>query len=89
MGFPFFVMYVLYILYSLKIDQYYVGYTNDPDRRLKEHNRKKGKFTDRGIPWEMVYSEKYMSKPEVMKREKYIKSQKSRLFIENLIRSSD
>ena len=52
-------MYVLYILYSERLDHYYVGYTNDIERRLSEHNRRKGKYTDRGIPWELVYTEEY------------------------------
>jgi len=40
-------MYTVYILFSESINNYYVGYTNDIDRRLGEHNRKKGKYTDR------------------------------------------
>jgi putative endonuclease len=78
-------MFTLYILYSKSIDSYYVGYTNDIHRRLSEHNRKKGKFTDRGIPWHMVYSEDFNTKKEVMDREKLIKSKKSRAFIIELI----
>ena len=31
-------------------------------RRLSEHNRIKGKFTDKGIPWELVYKESYADK---------------------------
>ena len=81
-------MYTLYILYSQTLDKFYVGYTNDPVRRLSEHNRIKGKFTDRGIPWEILYTEQYASKLDAMKREKYIKAQKSRFYIENLIRSA-
>ena len=58
---PFFVsgkkMYTLYILHSKTVDRYYVGFTNDIARRLTEHNRIKGKFTDVGIPWVLVYSE--------------------------------
>jgi putative endonuclease len=80
-------MYTLYILYSKSIDSYYVGYTNSIDRRLSEHNRKKGKFTDRGIPWEIVYSENLKSKKEAMAREMFIKSKKSRSFIIELIKS--
>jgi len=34
----FFVMYYIYILYSPSSDKYYVGYTNDYNRRLLEHN---------------------------------------------------
>ncbi len=80
-------MYTLYILYSKSIDSYYVGYTNSMERRLAEHNRKKGKFTDRGIPWEIAYHEVYENKIEAMDREKVIKSKKSRSFIIELINS--
>jgi putative endonuclease len=80
-------MYTLYILYSKSIDSYYVGYTNSIERRLSEHNRKKGKYTDKGIPWQLAYAEEYNSKKEAMKREKLIKSRKSRSFIIDLINS--
>ncbi|MEP2668103.1 MAG: GIY-YIG nuclease family protein [Cyclobacteriaceae bacterium] len=31
-------MYFIYILYSTGYDKFYVGYSNDPFRRLMEHN---------------------------------------------------
>jgi putative endonuclease len=80
-------MFTLYILYSNSLDRYYVGYTNSLDRRLSEHNRKKGKYTDNGIPWELVYTECYMTKKEAMQRERFIKSKKSKQFIVELIHS--
>ena len=67
-------MYTLYVLHSKSVDRYYVGYTNDLARRLSEHNRIKGKFTDVGIPWKVVYTESYNTRKEAMTREKYIKS---------------
>ncbi len=81
-------MYTVYILYSQKLNRFYVGYTNNPDRRLSEHNRKKGKYTDNGIPWELVYTEVYENKKEASDREKFIKSKKSRFFIQNLVSSA-
>ena len=78
-------MYTLYILYSEPFDRFYVGYTNDLDRRISEHNRKKGKFTDAGIPWKLVYSELYTNKKDAMQRERLIKSRKSKPFIIELI----
>jgi len=78
-------MYTLYILYSKKLDRYYVGFTNDLGRRLGEHNRIKVKYTDTGIPWVVVHTESFDAKKEAMKREKYIKSKKSRQFIIELI----
>ncbi len=78
-------MYTLYILHSESLGKYYVGFTNDLPRRLGEHNRKKGKFTDVGIPWILVYNESFESKKEAMDREQYIKSRKSKQFIIELI----
>ena len=78
-------MYTLYILYSKSLNKYYVGYTNDITRRLHEHNRIKGKFTDVGIPWILVHTEIFSTKKDVMVREKFIKSMKSKKFIIELI----
>ena len=78
-------MYTLYIIYSNSLDSYYVGYTNCFERRLSEHNRKKGKYTDIGIPWVLVYFENFQTKKEAMDSEKFIKSKKSRSFITALI----
>ena len=78
-------MYVTYILYSKSIDRFYIGSTNNLDRRLSEHNRKKGKYTDRGIPWEIVYLEKFETNTLTRKRELEIKKKKSRIYIESLI----
>ena len=79
------VMYKLYILYSEKLNRYYVGYTNDFERRISEHNRIKGKYTDIGIPWILVYSEDYNDKKSARDRERFIKSMKSKQYITELI----
>ena len=78
-------MYTLYILYSKSLERYYTGYTNDLTRRLEEHNRIKGKFTDVGIPWNLVHKESFSTKKEAMAREKFIKSKKSKKFIIELV----
>jgi len=80
-------MFTVYILYSNSLDKYCVGCTNDLERRLSEHNRKKRKFTDSGIPWCLVHQEKYKLKSDAMKRERFIKSQKSRQYILSLLSS--
>jgi putative endonuclease len=80
-------MFTVYILYSKSLDRYYVGYTNDIDRRISEHNRKKGKFTDTGIPWILVHTELYSTKKKAMVREKLIKSRKSKTFIIEILNS--
>jgi len=80
-------MYSVYILYSESFKRYYVGYTNNLIRRVSEHNRKKGKFTDAGIPWKLVHTERYSTKKEAMAREKFIKRKKSKSFILEILNS--
>jgi putative endonuclease len=75
----------LYILYSEKLDKYYVGACTDLDRRLYEHNIGHSKFTKTGIPWIVKYTEEHDDLPSAKKREQYIKKQKSRKYIEDLI----
>ena len=82
-------MYFLYILYSEKLDKYYVGSTADITRRIERHNEGWGRFTKGGIPWKLVHTEEYTNKSEAVKRERHIKKQKSRLYIEDLINCED
>jgi len=42
-------------------------------------------YTKRGIPWVVVYEKEYDTKSEAYQAEMYIKSQKSREDIEDLI----
>ena len=79
-------MFTVYILYSKSIDRYYVGYTENLELRLQRHNSGWGKYSKRGIPWALVYSESFSSKSEAIKREKEIKLKKSRKYIEYLIK---
>ncbi len=80
---PFFI----YILYSTTSDKFYVGYSEDPFRRLSEHNGGKHfKSTSNGRPWilKAAFGVKG-NRSDAMKIEKFIKNQKSRTLIEKLI----
>ncbi len=79
-------MWFVYILYSVKIDRYYVGVTDNLEWRLERHNAGWGRYTKRGIPWEIVYTERFNNKSEALKRERAIKLRKSRTYIEQLIK---
>ena len=78
-------MFYIYILYSKRLDKFYVGSTNNIERRLEDHNRGKTAFTKQGMPWKIKYSETFNIRAEAVHREQYIKKQKSRIFIEKLI----
>jgi len=55
----------------------YVGYTNNLKKRLKKHNTGTGAKFTRGRKWKLLYFEKYKTKTEAMKRELYIKKNRT------------
>jgi len=75
-----------YILYSEKADRYYTGITDDLPWRLERHNQGWARYTKRGIPWSVVYTEDYHTKSKALKREREIKAHKSKIYIESLIK---
>jgi len=76
--------YIVYILRSTKDSSFYIGYTKDLERRLKEHNENRTRFTAKGSPWELFYYEEYSQKGDAIRREKFLKKQKNRSFYERL-----
>ena len=79
------MLYYTYILFSEKINRYYIGSTQSIEQRIIRHNAGATKSTKPGRPCNSVYSEKFDSKTEAIKRENYLKRLKSRTFIEILI----
>jgi putative endonuclease len=80
-------MYFVYIIYSIKLDNYYVGTTDDVERRLYEHNSKMypDSYTCKGIPWELKLSYLCEKSETAYQLEKFIKRMKSRKFIVKII----
>ncbi|MET4082445.1 putative endonuclease [Pedobacter sp. UYP30] len=82
-----FYMYYLYILYSVSSALYYVGHTNNPVRRLTEHNNSEmSTYTSKHRPWilKAVFScgER---EAEAIRIERFIKKQKSQKLLERII----
>ena len=84
-------MFYIYIIYSESADRYYVGHTNDPERRLIEHNTTDEiKFTTKFRPWILfLYFEVSNIRGEAIKMERFIKKQKSRFFLRKLVESKN
>ena len=78
-------MYYVYILRSLVNNRYYIGCTNDLESRLAKHNQGYVQSTKAYRPWEMIYQEIYGTLGEARRRERELKSWKSRKRIEALI----
>ena len=76
-------------MYSYSSNLYYVGYTNDYERRLTEHNTSTfNTYTSKHRSWiiKSVF-ECGSVESQAMKMEAFIKKQKSRLVIERIISS--
>ena len=81
-------MYYTYIIQSQKNGRFYIGSCHDIDVRIERHNAGATPSTKPGRPWKLVYSESYETNSEALKREREIKSKKSRKYIEFLIQST-
>ena len=88
-------IYYLYILYAPKSDKYYIGQTSDLNARLKDHNEgerpnQKKKFTYKYRPWELALAiPMAATRAEAMRIEKFVKSKKSRAFIQQLVQAKE
>jgi putative endonuclease len=75
------VIYTVYILQSLVDSSFYIGYSANPEKRLLQHNKTKTGYSARKIPCIIVYTETSPDKSSAIKREKFLKNQKSRQFM--------
>ena len=66
-------MIYVYILYSDVLGKYYVGSTENVQKRLSEHNSGKSNFTSKGIPWVFVVKIECINRPEAVRLELKIK----------------
>ena len=67
-------MFFVYVIQSLKDSTTYIGFTEDIEKRLKEHNAGKTKSIKHKIPFKLVHIEKYETKTEARKRELLLKN---------------
>jgi predicted GIY-YIG superfamily endonuclease len=60
--------------------RHYVGITNDLAARLEWHNHGPSGHTVANRPWSVVVSVEFLSEPEAVRFEKYLKSGSGRAF---------
>ncbi len=75
----------VYILKSVNTSRYYIGCTDDLERRLREHNNGKSASTKAFRPWQLAHSEYFKTLAEARQRERYLKAQKSRVLLTRVI----
>ena len=77
------MFYFVYVLKSKKDNKRYIGFTDNLERRISEHNSGLVKSTKNRRPLELIYFEKFDTKSEAMNREKYFKTGFGRAFLKN------
>ena len=70
------MIFYVYVLLNSKTKNFYIGYTNNLKRRLKEHE--KTNLPHRNQDFKLVFFEAFVNKKDAKKREKYLKSTKGR-----------
>jgi putative endonuclease len=77
----------IYIIYSRQADRFYVGRSKNPWQRLEQHNNNKmEKYTGKYKDWELLaIFEVIVGSGDAEKIERFIKKQKSRKLILQLI----
>ena len=75
----------VYILYSESRNRYYIGSTDDPVRRLNEHNRGKTPSTKPGIPWRLVLTHEVDTLSAARQIEYKVKNLKRRDYLLKMI----
>ena len=74
--------YFVYIIYSCSFDKFYIGQTQDLNRRLRWHNSKEFKqaYTSPANDWDIFWSLKCPSREVALKIENYIKAMRNRKY---------
>jgi len=80
-------MFVVYCIYNKKHNKIYIGQTKNIEERLIVHNKRtlRGYTSRFDGEWDLVYSEKVLTRSEALNREKQLKSYRGREFLKNKI----
>ena len=81
-------MYYVYVLQSLKNRRLYIGRTENLKRRLREHKAGKIWTTKRMLPIRLIFYEAFLSKQDVIRRERYFKTAKGKSSLKMMLRES-
>ncbi len=78
-------MFCVYVLHSTTTGRLYTGFTSDLGWRLAQHNRGITKSTKNRGPWELVHEERFASRAEVVRRERFLKTAMGREEIKRIL----
>lgn len=81
-------MYYVYVLLSEKDKNFYIGFTENIDQRLDEHNSGKNVSTKLRRPLSLIYCEGHTSKFDALRREGYFKTNKGKTTLKRILKDA-
>jgi len=81
-------MYYTYVYYSLSDKRFYIGYTNNIERRMCEHRKGKVVSTSKRNDLKLVFYEAYFSEEDAKRRERYFKTTKGKKVLRQMLKES-
>lgn len=80
-------MFYTYVLQSMKDNNWYTGSTNEPKRRIAEHNSGEIESTRNRRPFRLIYYEACLNEHDARLREKYLKTAWGKRYIKNRLKN--
>ncbi len=77
----------MYVLRSQKDGDFYVGCTNNFERRFKEHNNGRSYSTKHRAPFKTVYVEIYLNQQDAFAREKFLKTGWGKNYLKRVLKN--
>jgi putative endonuclease len=78
--------YFVYVLRSLKDGLFYIGFSENVENRLKEHNDGRNISTKNRRPFEILFYEAFRTKHDALRREAYFKTTKGKATIRLMLK---
>lgn len=80
-------MFYVYILLSEQDNKFYIGFTKDLKKRLKQHNDKQVISTSKRGKLTLIMYEAYILEEDAKKREKFFKTTKGKMQLRKQLRN--
>ena len=80
-------MYYVYVLENQNDKSWYIGFTNNIERRVAEQQSGEGgRTTKLKSSWQLIYFEAYISQKDALGREKFLKSGSGRKYLKKQLK---
>jgi putative endonuclease len=80
-------MHYVYLLRSLRDDGFYIGYSSNLRRRLRQHSEGNSFATSYRGHWKLIYYEAYLEQANALGRETYLKSGAGGRFLQSQLKN--